>query len=126
VIGYAPPLPGSTFAEAGVLTIWSPLIFEQIPAGGASVLIGGRFDERRSSAGLDDLITETSWQPRTSLALDSNRDGKRSTLWEDFMASDFASTFLACGGIFLLSFFMIWAFWFVERLRGASAPQLGK
>ena len=42
------------------------------------------------------------------------------------MATDFASTFLACGGIFLLAFFMIWAFWFVERLRGASAPQLGK
>jgi uncharacterized membrane protein len=42
------------------------------------------------------------------------------------MATDFASTFLACGGIFLLSFFMIWAFWFVERLRGANAPQLGK
>jgi hypothetical protein len=41
---------------------------------------------------------------------------------EDVMATDFASTFLACGGIFLLSFFMIWAFWFVERLRGTSAP----
>jgi hypothetical protein len=41
------------------------------------------------------------------------------------MATGFAPTFLACGGIFLLSFFMIWAFWFVERLRGASAPQLG-
>ena len=37
------------------------------------------------------------------------------------MAIGFAPTFLACGGIFLLSFFMIWAFWFVERLRGASA-----
>jgi hypothetical protein len=46
--------------------------------------------------------------------------------WENVMATDFAPTFLACGGIFLLSFFMIWAFWFVERLRGASAPQLGK
>jgi hypothetical protein len=46
--------------------------------------------------------------------------------WEDVMATDFASTFLACGGIFLLSFFMIWAFWFVERLRGANAPQLAK
>jgi hypothetical protein len=41
------------------------------------------------------------------------------------MATDFASTFLACGGIFLLSFFMIWAFWFVERLRGASPPSWG-
>src|SRR6478735_11676752 len=41
---------------------------------------------------------------------------------EDVMATGFAPTFLACGGIFLLSFFMIWAFWFVEQLRGASAP----
>jgi hypothetical protein len=29
VIGYAPPLPRSTFAAAGVLTIWSPLTFER-------------------------------------------------------------------------------------------------
>jgi hypothetical protein len=34
VIGYVPPLPGSMFAEAGVLTIWLPLIFETTPAGG--------------------------------------------------------------------------------------------
>jgi hypothetical protein len=31
--------------------------------------------------------------------------------------------FLLCGGAFLLSFFAIWAFWFVERLRGDSAPK---
>jgi uncharacterized membrane protein len=42
------------------------------------------------------------------------------------MTTGFAPTFIACGGIFLLSFVMIWAFWFIERLRGASAPQLEK
>ena len=40
------------------------------------------------------------------------------------MTTSFASTFLACGGIFALSFVAIWAFWYVERLRGASAPHL--
>jgi hypothetical protein len=40
------------------------------------------------------------------------------------MTTSFATTFLACGGIFLLSFLAIGAFWFVERLRGASAPSL--
>jgi hypothetical protein len=43
---------------------------------------------------------------------------------EDAMVTDPAQAFLACGGMFLLSFFMIWAFWFAERLRGTSAPQL--
>jgi hypothetical protein len=33
-------------------------------------------------------------------------------------------TFLACGAFFTLSFVMIWAFWYVERLRGANAPHL--
>ncbi len=33
--------------------------------------------------------------------------------------------FLLCAGVFLLSFFAIWAFWFVERLRGDSAPKPG-
>jgi hypothetical protein len=42
------------------------------------------------------------------------------------MVTESAQTFLACGGMFLLAFFMIWAFWFVERLRGTSAPQLQK
>ncbi len=35
-----------------------------------------------------------------------------------------STTLLACGAIFLSSFAMIWAFWFVERLRGASAPHV--
>jgi hypothetical protein len=40
------------------------------------------------------------------------------------VTTSFASTILACGGLFILSFAAIWAFWFVERLRGASAPQV--
>jgi hypothetical protein len=43
---------------------------------------------------------------------------------ERHMVTTFGSTLLACGGIFALSFGAIWAFWFVERLRGASAPKL--
>jgi uncharacterized membrane protein len=42
------------------------------------------------------------------------------------MTTSFAPTFLACGGIFFLSFFAIWAFWFVERWRGANAPQIAR
>jgi hypothetical protein len=42
------------------------------------------------------------------------------------MYSNFTLTFLSCGGIFLLAFVAIGAFWFAERLRGANAPRLGK
>ena len=35
-----------------------------------------------------------------------------------------SATFLACGAFFTLSFVMIGAFWFVERLRGANAPHV--
>lgn len=44
-------------------------------------------------------------------------------LLEDVMDTS-SATLLACGGFFALSFAMIWAFWFVERLRGASAPHV--
>jgi hypothetical protein len=44
-------------------------------------------------------------------------------LLEDVMDTSTA-TFLACGAFFALSFVTIWAFWFVERLRGASAPHV--
>jgi len=30
---------------------------------------------------------------------------------------------VASGGIFVLAFVAIWAFWFVEQLRGNSAPK---
>ena len=42
---------------------------------------------------------------------------------EDVMDTS-SATFLACGAFFALSFVTIWAFWFVERLRGASAPHV--
>jgi hypothetical protein len=42
------------------------------------------------------------------------------------MDTSFAVTFLSCGGIFLLAFVAIGAFWFAERLRGTNAPRLGK
>lgn len=40
------------------------------------------------------------------------------------MSTTFLQTFLLCGAIFLLSFLAIWAFWFIERLRGDSAPKV--
>jgi hypothetical protein len=43
---------------------------------------------------------------------------------EDAMSTTFLQTFLLCGAIFLLSFLAIWAFWFIERLRGDSAPKV--
>jgi hypothetical protein len=42
---------------------------------------------------------------------------------EDVMDTS-SATFLACGAFFALSFVTIWAFWFVERLRGANAPHV--
>ncbi len=48
----------------------------------------------------------------------------RPLLEENAMAASFGSTFLTCAGIFVLAFVAIWAFWFVERLRGSSAPRL--
>jgi hypothetical protein len=44
-------------------------------------------------------------------------------LLEDVMDTS-SATFLACGAFFALSFAMIWAFWFAERLRGANAPHV--
>ena len=44
-------------------------------------------------------------------------------LLEDVMDTS-SATFLACGAFFALSFVMIWAFWYVERLRGANAPHV--
>jgi hypothetical protein len=44
-------------------------------------------------------------------------------LLEDVMDTS-SATFLACGAFFALSFVTIWAFWYVERLRGANAPHV--
>jgi len=59
--------------------IWSPLIFETNARRWSDWR--GWSTKDAANVGLDDPITEkTSWQPRASLALDSNRDCKRSTL----------------------------------------------
>jgi hypothetical protein len=42
------------------------------------------------------------------------------------MATSFASTFLACGGIFVLSFVAIGVFWFVERAARRECSALLK
>jgi hypothetical protein len=42
---------------------------------------------------------------------------------EDVMDTS-SATLLACGALFALAFVTIGAFWFVERLRGASAPHV--
>lgn len=34
------------------------------------------------------------------------------------------NTLLVCAGLFALSFLAIWVFWFVEKLRGDSAPKV--
>jgi hypothetical protein len=36
------------------------------------------------------------------------------------------NVFLFCGGVFALAFAAIWAVWFVEKLRGDSAPKLNE
>ena len=41
------------------------------------------------------------------------------------MTTNVGQAFLLCGGVFLLSFLAIWAFWFAERLRGDNAPKPG-
>jgi hypothetical protein len=88
-------------AEAGVLTTWSPQIFEtnvfdlmsrDDVAGRAQMLV--RREQKLQAINLEDVMDPTS------------------------------ATFLACGAFFVLSFVMIGAFWFVERLRGASAPHV--
>jgi len=68
-----------------------------------------------------DLISEAAWQTGRAPRWPRTETCKRS---EDAMDSSSVPTFLACGGFFVLSFVTIWAFWFVERLRGASAPHV--
>ena len=54
------------------------------------------------------------------------REQKRQAInpLEDVMDMSSVPTLLACGGFFVLAFVAIWAFWFVERLRGSSAPHV--
>ena len=54
----------------------------------------------------------------SSALLRVNRN-KASAVWKDPM-----NVFLFCALLFVCSFVAIWAFWFVEKLRGDSAPQV--
>jgi hypothetical protein len=83
--------------EAGALTIWSLQIFDVI----------GRGD-----------VAE-----RAPVLVRRGQKLQAINLLEDVMDTS-SATFLACGTFFVLSFVTIWAFWFVERLRGASAPHV--
>jgi hypothetical protein len=67
-------------------------------------------------------MAETTWRSgcRRSFVADGTAVDH---LPEDVMDTS-SATFLACGAFFALSFVMIGAFWFVERLRGASAPHV--
>ena len=89
--------------EAGALTIWSPQIFET-----------DAFD----LIGRDDVTDRAQVLVRREEKLQSANP------LEDVMDISTVPTFLACGAFFALSFVTIWAFWLVERLRGASAPHL--
>jgi len=88
--------------EAGALTIWSPQIFE-------------------TSA--FDLISRGDVAGRAQVLVRRERKLQAINLLEDVMDTS-SATFLACGAFFALSFVTIGAFWFVERLRGASAPHV--
>jgi hypothetical protein len=61
---------------------------------------------------------------RAGAPLAANRNLQALNFPEDAMDSSSVPTFLVCGGFFVLSFVTIWAFWYVERLRGASAPHV--
>jgi hypothetical protein len=87
--------------EAGDLTTWSPQIFET-----------NTFDVISRSDVAEGAGARSS---RTETASDQPLEDPMDTS---------SATFLACGAFFALSFVTIWAFWFVERLRGASAPHV--
>ena len=89
-------------AEAEALTIWSPRIFE---------------------TNTFDLAAEAMWQSGAQVPVRCKQKLQAIDLLEDVMDTS-SATLLACGAFFALSFVTIWAFWFVERLRGASAPHV--
>jgi hypothetical protein len=88
--------------EAGAPTIWSPQIFE---------------------TNTFDLISRDDVADRAQVIVRREQKLQAINLLEDVMDTS-SATFLACGAFFALSFVTIWAFWFVERLRGASAPHV--
>lgn len=87
--------------EAADLTIWSPQIFE---------------------TNTFDVISRGDVAGRAQVLVRRERKLQAINL-EDVMDTS-SATFLACGAFFALSFVTIWAFWFVERLRGANAPHV--
>jgi hypothetical protein len=91
------------FVEAGVPTIWLPPI---------------------SEANAFDLAMRTAWRAGRRRCVNRKPRLQAINPLEDVMDASFVPTFVACGAIFALSFFMIWVFWFLERLRGAGAPHL--
>jgi hypothetical protein len=94
-----PPLPDQTFARPAQDCISSTSLLESYQA----------------EKDLHALDTRTIDELKLQ-ALNPNR--------RIVMATSYGQTFLMCGGIFVLSLVAIWAFWFVEQLRGASAPQI--
>jgi CobQ-like glutamine amidotransferase family enzyme len=88
--------------EAGDLTIWSPQIFE---------------------TNTFDVISRGDVADRAQVLVRREQKLQAITPLEDVMDTS-SATFLACGAFFALSFVTIWAFWFVERLPGASAPHV--
>jgi len=88
--------------EAGAPTIWSLQIFE---------------------ANIFDVIGRGDVAERAQVLVCREQKRQAINLLEDVMDTS-SATLLACGAFFALSFVTIWAFWFVERLRGASAPHV--
>jgi hypothetical protein len=86
--------------EAGALTTWSPQIFET-----------NAFDGR------GDVMDPAQVLVRRERKIASDQP------LEDVMDTT-SATSLGCGAFFALSFVTIWAFWFVEPLRGANAPHV--
>jgi hypothetical protein len=73
--------------------------------------------------GAFDLIGRDDVADRAQVSVRREQKPQAINLSEDVMDTS-SATLLACGGFFAASFAMIWAFWFVERLRGASAPHV--
>ena len=74
--------------------------------------------DRGRHALLERLLADELAQAAARAEITHHTDSTART--EDLMTTNITSTFLMCGGIFVLSFAAIWAFWFVERLRGSE------
>ena len=70
-----------------------------------------------------DLISEATWQTGRALSYSRTETVSAQPL-EDAMDISSVPTLVACGAFFALSFVMIAAFWFAERMRGANVPHL--